>query len=331
MGTGNDVDISLPTCFFRERIVSEDGQHVYRCKAGNGYVLGPVGSEVVQKICGSCPVPSEYAPERKPCLYLVPLRIFGSEGIQTFMLCHWFYRNSPSRWVHMAKHQCPCHYWFPHPEEYRSEALEAMNTRVIKDALKLYAAQQALLAALRKPDVGCSVCQCVAPELLPFLNSLSSDERSHLCSIHHAQLQKAEGVLSREEQLYLLDTAEEELRKLAQPPTPSSRRSLLHWWKESPQEPDAKEADEEKPSCTGCAKAEELSIDVLNELMEILRDPGRRRLYESSAVLCSIHLCQAVVGIGGAWRELFIALQQKALARQRMVLNAGREAEARDS
>ncbi|HED03976.1 MAG TPA: hypothetical protein ENI60_04325 [Candidatus Fraserbacteria bacterium] len=309
-------------CLFREQALDEAGRAVYHCRAGGDFVLGTVGSLAVQQICGSCLVPAEYAPERQPCLYLVPLRVFGSAGTPTFLLCRWFYHSGPRSWVHSAEQQCPCPHWFPHPGRQHSPAIEAMNAGVIRDALALYREREALLSALGTPEGGCPICQRVSCKSSSFLNGLSAAERTHLCQAHRAQQGSALRLPSQEEQLQLLEEAERALEQLAQQlaqpgQLPNHRINIPFWLKRHLRRRRTR-AELGEAICPACTREAEWIAPAMKELIGLLlRDPAGPRLYTHSAGLCANHFGQLLAQVGQPWHEHLLSLQRQALAQQR--------------
>lgn len=115
--------MDLRPCLYREaRAPDGGGPTELVCLAGGRHPLGVVGGDLcyLMKVCGTCPIPAALSEEAKPCLYLLPLRIFGEEEIDTLYHCRWLYRLNPRRADrHLSLHfPKACEWWFPHPVEF---------------------------------------------------------------------------------------------------------------------------------------------------------------------------------------------------------------------
>lgn len=110
---------SLPPCEFRlKRPIASAGpgapQVEWVCLAAGGMRLATdEDTTPMEKICGACPVPREMV--RRPCLYMVPVRVEERGTLQSYFLCRYFYRLNPQRPPTDTFWCGPCPYWFPRP------------------------------------------------------------------------------------------------------------------------------------------------------------------------------------------------------------------------
>ncbi len=110
---------SLLPCEFRlKRPIAFAGpgapQTEWVCLAAGGmHLSADEDTEPRERTCGACPVPKEMA--RRPCLYMVPVRIEEQGELKSYFLCRYFYRldlqGSPTDTFWCG----PCPYWFPRP------------------------------------------------------------------------------------------------------------------------------------------------------------------------------------------------------------------------
>lgn len=115
--------MTLAPCLYRQKQPTGDGGGVELvCLAGGNHPLGLLGGDLnyMTKVCGSCPIPAALREEAKPCLYLLPLRIFRENEIETLYHCRWLYRLNPRRADRLLSLHFPkaCDWWFPHPVEF---------------------------------------------------------------------------------------------------------------------------------------------------------------------------------------------------------------------
>jgi hypothetical protein len=68
--------------------------------------------------CGPCNIPPELSPTRRPCLFLVPVRLWEGDALRTGFSCRWFCSLKPESLPGEAWQVClGCPHWFPRPEE----------------------------------------------------------------------------------------------------------------------------------------------------------------------------------------------------------------------
>jgi len=88
-----------PCPYRQQRPVADalDGEFV--CVAGDNHRLGTTGSDLanLEQICRECPIPGILTEEAKPCLHLIPIRIFAEAEVQTLYHCRIFYHINPER------------------------------------------------------------------------------------------------------------------------------------------------------------------------------------------------------------------------------------------
>jgi len=119
----NRLTMNLRPCLYRkQRPVEDDTEVEIVCLAGGNHRLGITGSDLtcVESVCGQCPIPDVLTEEAKPCLYLLPIRIFGEVEIETLYQCRVLYRLNPKRADKSLSLHFPkaCEWWFPHPLEF---------------------------------------------------------------------------------------------------------------------------------------------------------------------------------------------------------------------
>jgi len=69
-------------------------------------------------VCGPCNIPPELSPTRRPCLFLVPVRLWEGDALRTGFSCRWFHSLKPKSLPREAWQVClGCPHWFPRPEE----------------------------------------------------------------------------------------------------------------------------------------------------------------------------------------------------------------------
>ena len=111
----------LPICIYR-RVVREGtgSPSYYVCGCSGGIPIGTVGEEALglADICGPCNIPVELSPTRRPCLFLVPVRLWEGDTLRTGFSCRWFCSLKPKSLPGEAWQVClGCPHWFPRPEE----------------------------------------------------------------------------------------------------------------------------------------------------------------------------------------------------------------------
>jgi len=111
----------LPVCVYR-RVVRDgpDPASYYVCGCSGGLPIGTVGEEALglADACGPCNIPVELSPTRRPCLFLVPVRLWEDGSLRTGFSCRWFCSLKPKSLPGEAWQVClGCPHWFPRPEE----------------------------------------------------------------------------------------------------------------------------------------------------------------------------------------------------------------------
>ena len=129
----------LPICTYR-RVVREGpgSTSLYVCGCSGGLPIGKVGEEtlLLADTCGPCSVPVEISPIRRPCLFLVPVRMWEGDTLRTGFSCRWFCSLKPNSLPGEAWQVClGCPHWFPRPEE---ETDVPRMDRWIRTILRMY-------------------------------------------------------------------------------------------------------------------------------------------------------------------------------------------------
>jgi hypothetical protein len=115
-----DAD-GLQHCRYRvERSVDGEGPGAIEvlCIAMAGQPLGRKGrdGQAIASICNACRIPREA--ERRPCLYLVPMKIDRDGSPKDYFICRWFYKDRPEAPDESTDWMCgTCPYWFPAPPD----------------------------------------------------------------------------------------------------------------------------------------------------------------------------------------------------------------------
>lgn len=111
----------LPICVYRRVVRDEpDPASYYVCGCSGGLPIGTVGEEAhfLADTCGPCNIPVELSPTRRPCLFLVPVRLWEGDSLRTGFSCRWFCSLKPKSLPGEAWQVClGCPHWFPRPEE----------------------------------------------------------------------------------------------------------------------------------------------------------------------------------------------------------------------
>lgn len=116
-----DASSHIPACAYRR--VAETGpggERVYVCDCAGGVPIGTVGEERLSlaDICVPCTLPAEIDPSRRPCLFLIPVRLWEGGTLRTGFSCRWFYKFKPKVLPDEAWKAClGCHHWFPRPRD----------------------------------------------------------------------------------------------------------------------------------------------------------------------------------------------------------------------
>jgi hypothetical protein len=111
----------LPICAYRRVVWYGPGSTSnYVCDCSGGIPVGTVGEEAIglADACGPCNIPVELSPIRRPCLFLVPVRLWEGGTLRTGFSCRWFCSLKPKSLPGEAWQVClGCPHWFPRPEE----------------------------------------------------------------------------------------------------------------------------------------------------------------------------------------------------------------------
>ncbi|HAM32051.1 MAG: hypothetical protein A2X91_06505 [Deltaproteobacteria bacterium GWB2_65_81] len=111
----------LPVCWYRHLVRDGAGSAPYYvCGCSGGIPIGTMGEEALglADTCGPCNIPVELSPTRRPCLFLVPARLWEGDTLRTGFSCRWFCALKPKSLPRDAWQVClGCPHWFPRPEE----------------------------------------------------------------------------------------------------------------------------------------------------------------------------------------------------------------------
>lgn len=111
------VDIEgLPICPFRVARPldgDETGKEEIVCLAAQGLRLAIKGGDpsFMQQLCGTCTIPKEAA--RRPCLFLVPMKVEREGVLKDHFFCRWFYRSEVGEPPEDTRWCLGCRYRFP--------------------------------------------------------------------------------------------------------------------------------------------------------------------------------------------------------------------------
>ncbi len=90
------------------------------CKAAGPRHLdsSPDPGELIDRWCSPCSIPDELSTEKRPCLYLIPVRFrSNSHPIYTFS-CRWFFKLTGKKVIKETWKLCGgCPHWFPRPPD----------------------------------------------------------------------------------------------------------------------------------------------------------------------------------------------------------------------
>lgn len=111
----------IPACPYRRIGPSEPaGDPFFVCGCSGGLPLDMANGdrEDLAATCGSCSIPQEIDASRRPCLFLVPVRIWEGNALRTGFSCRWFASLKPKFLPPEAWMCCMgCPHWFPRPPE----------------------------------------------------------------------------------------------------------------------------------------------------------------------------------------------------------------------
>jgi hypothetical protein len=130
------VQPGIPACELRwERPIEGDGTGAVEivCMAAGGKRLAVKGGDVTDILvtCGSCTIPQETA--RRPCLFLVPIKLERDRKVRDYFICRWFYSLKPEQPATSTDWMCGgCPYWFPRPPLNLLEDYEDATDRMIR-------------------------------------------------------------------------------------------------------------------------------------------------------------------------------------------------------
>jgi hypothetical protein len=129
----------LPVCCYRHLVRDGAGSAPYYvCGCSGGIPIGTMGEEALglATTCGPCNIPPELSPTRRPCLFLVPVRLWEGDTLRTGFSCRWFCSLKPKSLPGEAWQVClGCPHWFPRPEE---ETDVPSMDRWIRTILRMY-------------------------------------------------------------------------------------------------------------------------------------------------------------------------------------------------
>jgi len=132
--------LHLPPCEYRRVLASSGpGADPYVvCVCSGGLPIGAVkrGRGDAAGACGRCSIPAELDPARRPCLYLVPVRIWEDDSLRTGFSCRWFASLNP-RYLPAEVWRCcsGCPHWFPRPP--KEESVPGID-RWIRKVIRMY-------------------------------------------------------------------------------------------------------------------------------------------------------------------------------------------------
>lgn len=124
----------LQRCRYRQDVPlngAGSGAVEVRCIAMGGAVLGRKDRDpqAIAAVCNVCRIPREA--ERRPCLYLVPMKTERAGEPKDYFACRWFYKDNPQAPYEDTDWMCgACPYWFPAPDD----ALKGLD-RVVRRML----------------------------------------------------------------------------------------------------------------------------------------------------------------------------------------------------
>jgi len=130
------AESGLQPCELRwKRPIEGDGSGAVEivCMAAGGKRLAVKGGDDGDMLatCGSCTIPSETA--RRPCLYLVPIKMERDHTVRDYFICRWFYRLRPEKPATTTSCICDgCPYWFPRPPLNLLKDYERATHKIIK-------------------------------------------------------------------------------------------------------------------------------------------------------------------------------------------------------
>lgn len=113
--------LHFPACAYRRIVPCEPGGDRFVACGCSGEL--PIGMENgdrgnVAEVCGACTIPAALDSSRRPCLFLVPVRVWEGDALRTGFSCRWFASLKPKflpSEVWIACFGCP--HWFPRPPE----------------------------------------------------------------------------------------------------------------------------------------------------------------------------------------------------------------------
>jgi len=165
---------SIPACAYRRVMPSEPGGDPFVvCGCSGELPIDMVNGDRwnLAVICGSCNIPAVLDPSLRPCLFLVPVRIWEGNTLRTGFSCRWFASLKPKflpSEVWIACFGCP--HWFPRPPE--EESVPGID-RWIRKVIRMYWEPAPEPDRLEKP-------RCQVPQPVDFSDRISARIRK-LC------------------------------------------------------------------------------------------------------------------------------------------------------
>ncbi|RMG60687.1 MAG: hypothetical protein D6713_02150 [Deltaproteobacteria bacterium] len=124
----------IPPCPLRT-IVKSGHRFSIRCRASGKSLLpgGLTPESALERWCKECPIPFEIDEEKKPCLYLVPVRFPQNSPDRITFSCRWFYRLTGKRIIRETWKLCGgCPHWFPRPPENLIPKTEEWAEKILR-------------------------------------------------------------------------------------------------------------------------------------------------------------------------------------------------------
>lgn len=119
-GDGGEIGklTPLPSCPYRRPAGATPGTPAhYVCDCAGGIPIGLDDQDPrLAEICESCNIPAGIDPNRRSCLFLIPVRIWENDSLRSGFSCRWFHNLNPKKLPREAWLCClGCPHWFPRP------------------------------------------------------------------------------------------------------------------------------------------------------------------------------------------------------------------------